>query len=160
MSADIPGCTWSIECKPLYWMDWAPELTGLSREVAEEQVIPKQQRNPSYLYRLVDDATGEVVHEIRALPHPHPKPDTWQVEALIYGEARSWSVYVDRLDRSVALETAEVIQRIHPWWTLRLQDTSTGEVVHLGRDGKPLPDDVMVPDRRTPGTGHEQEQSR
>ena len=42
-------------------------------------------------------------------------------------------------------------------WRARAQADRRNVAMTLGRDGKPLPDDVMVPDRRTPGTGHEQQ---
>jgi len=83
--------------------------------------------------RLDDHTTSE----IRALPHPHKKPQTWRVEARTHGQ-HAWQMYVDRLDREVALQTAEVIQPLHPTWELRVVDEATAEAVHLGRDGKPL----------------------
>jgi hypothetical protein len=75
--------------------------------------------------------------------------DTWRVE--VRGPHQmAWSTYVDRLPRSVALETAEVVRSLHPEWTLRLVDDATAEIVRLGSDGRPITDGVMVADRRSP----------
>lgn len=52
--------------------------------------------------------------------------------------AFGWSCIVDQLNRKVVGETGEFYARRYPEWTLRLHDTSTGEVIHLGPDGTPL----------------------
>lgn len=75
--------------------------------------------------------------------------DTWCVEARSHGGS-TWASVVDRLSRQTADETAVFYAGRYPSWTLRLQDISTGQVVHLGHDGKPMPVDVTRLDRRTP----------
>ena len=63
--------------------------------------------------------------------------DTWRVEARS-PQQKTWGTYVDYVSRQTALDTAAFVVGRYPEWTLRLQDTSTGEVVHLNSAGKPV----------------------
>jgi hypothetical protein len=65
-------------------------------------------------------------------------PPRWNVKAQANtGSAFGWITYADRLSYDIALETAQVIGRLHPEWQWRLVDETTGEVTHL-EDGKPV----------------------
>jgi hypothetical protein len=68
----------------------------------------------------------------------------WRVEARTGGYLFGWSRIVDRLSRKVAGETAEFYAGRYPEWQLRLHDEETGELIHLGKDGKPLVAGVIL----------------
>jgi hypothetical protein len=59
----------------------------------------------------------------------------WIVEERA-GTNAPWRKYADRMDRQAAGELAEWLAKRYPASGWRLQDLSTGEVVHLGLDGK------------------------
>jgi hypothetical protein len=63
---------------------------------------------------------------------------TWCVQERTHSH-REFRTYVDRLERDIAIETAQVLHHLHPDWQMRIVDEVTGELLHLGLDGKPLP---------------------
>jgi hypothetical protein len=76
---------------------------------------------------------------------------TWRIESRVsvHSTWRRQPGFVGML-REDALVAGEWLANRYDLGQFRLQDMSTGELINLGADGKPLPVAVaVVPDRRT-----------